>query len=146
MKPLSIVWQRLVDSKGRTCDRCGATHEELEKAVEKLGTALEPLGIEPTIEIREIDSASFAKDPSQSNRIWIDDRPLEEWLSAGVSSSRCCNVCGESECRTIELDDEVFETIPAELIIKAGLLAAANRIGTDSRDAARKARSGCCAD
>ena len=134
MKSLSIVWQRLVDSKGQTCDRCGATYKELKQAIKKLETSLEPLGIEPIIEIREIDSARFANDPSQSNRIWIDDKPLEEWLSAGVSSSRCCNVCGDSECRTIELDNEVFEAIPAELILKAGLLAAAKKIGTNSRD------------
>ena len=146
MKSLSIVWQRLVASNGHTCDRCEATYEELAQAIKKLETSLKPLGIEPTIEIREIDSASFESDPSQSNRIWIDNKPLEEWLSAVVSSSRCCNVCGDSECRTIELDSKVFETIPAELILKAGLLAAAEKIGTDSRDTNQEEQSGCCVD
>ena len=138
MKSLSIIWQRLVDSNGQTCNRCGATYKELEKAVKRLGASLEPLGIEPAIEIREIDSATFATDPAQSNRIWIDGKPLEQWLSASVSSSRCCNVCGDSECRTIELDDEVFETIPAELILKAGLIAAASKIETNSRETSQQ--------
>ena len=129
MKSLSITWQRLVDSNGKTCDRCGSTYEELVQAVNKLRASLKPLDIEPVIEIREIGAKTFTADPSQSNRIWIDSKPLEEWLSASVSSSQCCNVCGDSECRTIEFDNEVFETIPAELILKAGLIAAANMIG-----------------
>ena len=128
MKSLTITWQRLVGLDGQTCDRCGSTHEELVRAVNKLRTSLKPLDIEPVIEIREIDTKTFASDPSQSNRIWIDGKAIEEWLSASVSSSQCCNVCGDSECRTIELDSEVFETIPAELILKAGLIAAANMI------------------
>ena len=132
MESLSIVWQRLVNSNGQTCERCGATYEELEQAVNKLETVLKPLGIEPTIEVREIGIATFTSDPTQSNRIWIDDKPLEEWLSASVSSSPCCNVCGDSKCRTIELENEVFETIPAELILKAGLIAAANKIGPNT--------------
>ena len=138
MKSLSIIWQRLVDSNGQSCDRCEATYKELEKAVKRLGASLEPLGIEAAIEIREIDSATFANDPAQSNRIWIDGKPLEQWLSASVSSSRCCKVCGDSECRTIELDDEVFETIPAELILKAGLIAAASKIETNSRETSQQ--------
>ena len=146
MKSLSIVWQRLVDSNGQTCARCGATYGELEQAVKNLEASLKPLGIEPTIEIREIDSATFATDPTQSNRIWIDDKPLEEWLSASVSSSPCCDFCGDSECRTIELDSEVFEAIPAELILKAGLIAAARKIETDSRGTSQEQKSKCCSD
>jgi hypothetical protein len=141
MKSLPIIWQRLVNSNGQTCDRCGATHEELEHAVEKLEASLKPLGIEPTIEIREIDTATFAADPTQSNRIWIDGKPLEVWLSASVSSSQCCSVCGDSECRTIELHNEVFETIPAELIVKAGLIAAAKKIETESRGTSQEQKS-----
>ena len=41
MKSLSIIWQRLVDSNGQTCDRCGATYTELEKAVKYLESTWE---------------------------------------------------------------------------------------------------------
>ena len=40
MKPLKIVWQRLVDRTGRTCDLCGTTQEALERAVATLKAAL----------------------------------------------------------------------------------------------------------
>jgi hypothetical protein len=139
MRPLHIVWQRLVDSRGRTCTRCGATHEALERAVAKLKGALAPLGLEPTLETREIGDAAFKRDPSASNRIWIADRPLEEWLGARSGSSQCCSVCGDSECRTVELGETVFEEIPEELILRAALVAAAQTLGP-----AGEAAASCC--
>lgn len=131
MKPLAITWQRLIDSEGRTCDRCGATDESLQEAVAKLKQVLQPLDIEIKFETREIDRMSFKADPSQSNRIWIAGKPIENWLGASSASSPCCSVCGDSECRTVELGSEVFEAIPSYLIIKAALIAASQLIGPD---------------
>lgn len=124
MKSLPIIWQRLVKD-GETCDRCAATHQEMQQAIGKLKEALRPLGIVPSLEIREIDEESFKAKPSESNRIWIAGRPMEEWLGAGVGSSRCCSVCGESECRTVEVGGTTFEVIPEELFLKAALVASA---------------------
>lgn len=122
---LPIVWQRLVSADGTTCDRCGATHEELQRAVARLRTTLGSLGIEPILVTREIDDTTFRADPSSSNRIWIGTKPLEQWLDASVGSSRCCSVCGDAECRTVEVDGSTFETVPAQLVIRAALMAAA---------------------
>ena len=124
MKSLPIVWQRLVSAKGETCDRCNATYQEVQRAVDKLIPALRPLGIELSLEIKEIDESAFKADPSESNRIWIAGRPLEDWLDASVGSSPCCSVCGTSPCRTVELENATFETIPETLIVKAALAAA----------------------
>jgi hypothetical protein len=96
----------------------------LRRAVSKLEQALAPLGIEPTLETMEIDQASFEANPSESNRVWIAGRPMEAWLGAGVGSSRCCSVCGESECRTVKVGASEFETIPESLFLKAALAAA----------------------
>ena len=123
MKSLPIVWQRLVSPDGKTCDRCAATYQEMQRAIARLKEALRPLGIEPTLEIREIDEKSFRANPAESNRIWIAGRPMEEWLGANVGKSRCCSVCGESECRTLELESRTFEAIPEELVVRAALVA-----------------------
>jgi hypothetical protein len=88
MMSLPIIWQRLVSSDGKTCDRCNATYQEMQPAVSKLKDALGPLSIVPTLEIREINQKSFGSSPSESNRIWIAGRPMEEWLGARVGSSR----------------------------------------------------------
>lgn len=132
MKPLPILWQRLVSSDGKTCDRCSATYQEMQRAVEKLKQSLRPLGIEPTLEIREIDERSFKANPSESNRIWIAGRPMEEWLGAGVGSSPCCSVCGTSECRTVEVEGTIFETIPEKLFLKAALIASSQLLSPSS--------------
>ena len=124
MKPLPIVWRRLVKD-GETCDRCGGTYAELQRALSKLQAALRPLGIEPRLETQEIDEAAFRVEPLESNRIWIGGRPLEDWLGATAGRTRCCAACGDADCRTVEVGGRVFETIPENLIVRAALLAAA---------------------
>jgi hypothetical protein len=131
MQPLPIVWQRLV-SKGQTCDRCTATQHEIERAVATLEQALKPLGIEPHLEIHELDETSFKQDPAASNRIWIAGKPVEDWIEGSVGSSECCSVCGDNECRTIEVRGTTFEAIPERLILKAALLAASELLDEPS--------------
>ncbi|MCX8170450.1 MAG: DUF2703 domain-containing protein [Candidatus Bathyarchaeota archaeon] len=127
MKMLRIRWQRLVYG-GRTCPRCESTGEEIEKAVSILKQILAPLEIEVAVERDELSINEFRENPLESNRIWIEDRPIEEWLSGKVGQSPCCDVCGPYECRTVEVEGEVYETITSDLIVKAGVLAALNLI------------------
>jgi hypothetical protein len=129
VKPLPILWQRLVSPEGKTCDRCSATYQQMERAIAKLRQSLRPLGIEPILEIGEIDEISFKANPSESNRVWIAGRPMEEWLGASVGSSPCCSVCGTSRCRTVEVEGTSFETIPESLILKAALVASSQLLG-----------------
>lgn len=124
MNVLEIRWQRLLDEKGRTCDRCGTTETMVEEAVNKLKGSLKGLGIGVLLEKSAIGPAEFSKDTLQSNRIWINGKPIEEWLSATSGQSKCCAVCGESDCRTVTVGGKTHEAIPSELIVKAGLMAA----------------------
>ena len=140
MKRMPIVWKRLVKG-GETCTRCGNTHRELEAAVTKLAASLRPLGIEPVLETREIDERAFKADPSESNRVWIAGKPIEEWLDANVGMSRCCSVCGDSDCRTLEVGGRTYETVPEEQFIKAGLIASSQMLAPASRD---KGATSCC--
>ena len=128
MRPLAILWQRLVNSRGETCDRCGLTSAALQRALKKLNDVLGPLDIEPSLETIEVQEPSFRADPSASNRIWIAGKPLEEWLGGRAGSSRCCSVCGDAECRTLEVGGTVFEAIPEHLILQAALIAAAHML------------------
>ena len=61
----------------------------------------------------------FNQDPQASNRIWIAEQPLEEWLGASIGSSPCCSVCGDAACRTLECGNQSYDAIPPQLIIKA---------------------------
>lgn len=123
VKTLKIQWQRLLIAD-ETCPRCGATEQEVDKAFKSLKQSLNPLGIKVILEKKALDPAVFKKNPSQSNLIIIGTKTLEEWLKAHTGQSLCCGPCGDTECRTIETQGKIYETIPAELIIKAGLMAA----------------------
>ena len=133
-KTLKVEWQRFVSESAVTCSRCELTQKEVQKAFKSLKKSLAPLGIKVTLEEKTLDSAACAKDISQSNRIWIGGHPLEEWLGAEVGKSPCAGCCAELgekvECRTIQVDGQTYEKIPAELIIKAGLLAASEQVAT----------------
>lgn len=123
MKVLPVLWQRLL-ARGKTCPRCADTGEEVSRAIRQLREILLPLGIEPVLETREIDEATFKANPAESNRVWIGGKPMEAWLNGTVGSSRCCSVCGDADCRTVEVEGASYEVIPEALLVKAGLIAA----------------------
>ena len=116
-RAVKIKWTRLI-SKGETCPRCGVTEQEIEKTVSTLKQSFAPLGIRVILEKEQISDTEFQKDPLQSNKIWINDRLLEDWIGGKVGHSPCCDVCGPHDCRTVEIQGQVYDTIPAEVIIK----------------------------
>lgn len=146
MKTLIIKWQRLL-ADGQTCPRCGATEAEVEKAVAVLSQALKPLSIDVVLEKGELSVEQFKQDTLQSNAIWINGRLLEDWLGAQTGQSECCDVCGPNDCRNMTVAGQVHEVVPVELIVKAGLLAAANLVDAKSCDCYPPAiwpAGGCC--
>jgi len=133
---LTIRWQRLVDEAGETCVRCGTTQEEVLQAFNSLQVSLRPLGIRVALEENTLSPQECVRDISESNRIWIADRPLEEWVGGEVGMSPCGSCCSKLgaavECRAVSVDGNTYETIPTQLIVKAGLLAAAEIIEVPS--------------
>ena len=125
MKKLVIEWQRMLDEQKQTCPRCGSTEQEAEKAVQELNQLLNQSEIVVNLVKKAIDPVSFKKDVLQSNKILIAGKTLEEWVGAKTGQSKCCETCGDAECRTVEYADETHEAIPADLIVRAGLVAAA---------------------
>lgn len=115
-------WQRPEDRAGPACERCLRTGREIASAVAKLREALRPLGMEvPALEISEA-----AYGPLEANRIWINDRPVEDWLHADVGRSTCCGAAGKHECRALYINGRRYEVVTEELLLKAALLAAAS--------------------
>ena len=128
MKKLIIQWQRLLNDKNQTCPRCSDTEETVKTGVLKLKNALAELDIEVELIEKAIDFQAFANNPLQSNSILVNGKLLEEWIGGETGKSKCCDVCGDSDCRTISFGENTFESIPENLVIKAGLLAAAELI------------------
>lgn len=80
---LKIKWKRLI-SKAETCPRCGSTEEEIKKAVLILKQSFAPLEIKVILEKEQVSVTEFKKDPLQSNRIWLNNRLVEEWIGVGL--------------------------------------------------------------
>jgi len=127
MKKLIIEWQRLVQNN-TTCPRCADTEVEIGKAYIKLKEALKYFNIEVLLEKHELTETEFNKNPLISNLILINGKPLEAWIGAETGQSKCCRVCGDEECRTIQFRGNIYEAIPENLIIKACLIAASELI------------------
>jgi anti-sigma factor RsiW len=137
MKELNIRWQRLLNESNQTCPRCGTTEAEVERAIDLLRQAMKPLGVAVLLEKEALSPEAFAAAPLESNRIWVGGAPMESWLAATSGKSQCCDACGDADCRTMTVDGKTYEAIPAELIVQAGLLAAARLLAGEPAD-------GCC--
>lgn len=134
MKELTIRWQRLVEG-GRTCPRCGETGDEVRIAKATLTAALAPLGIAVRLDEVVISLEEFERAPLESNSILLQDRTVEDWLGGRTGQSVCCDVCGPHGCRTVTVDGTDYETVPAELIVRAGLLAASELLAPSAASA-----------
>lgn len=125
MNTLVIEWHRLLDEQKKTCPRCSSTEQEVEKAIKELNQRLAPSDVAVNLVKKAIDPETFKKDALQSNKILIAGKTLEEWLGATTGQSKCCETCGDAECRTVEYGGDTHEAIPAGLIVRAGITAAA---------------------
>ncbi|MCS7240244.1 MAG: DUF2703 domain-containing protein [Candidatus Bipolaricaulota bacterium] len=127
MAILRVQWVHF-SIEGETCPRCAETGQEVKRAVHMLQEALSPLGVKVELEEVELTPEEFSRNPLRSNEIRLNGTLLEEWLQASTTQTRCCDVCGDVDCRAVEVEEQIHEIIPAELIVKAGLLAAAQAI------------------
>ncbi|MFN3420509.1 MAG: DUF2703 domain-containing protein, partial [Armatimonadota bacterium] len=87
----------------------------------------------------------FAQNPLMSNEIWLNGRLLEDWLGAKTTQTPCCDVCGDEECRALEIDGQLQEIVAADLIVKAGLIAASELLNASDCCSEKTSRCvSCC--
>ncbi len=140
---ITIKWQRLI-SNGETCERCRSTGSEVEKAVKKLQETFPKLGIKVELDKEKLTEEEFKKNPKASNRIFVNDKLLENLIDANVGESECCDVCGQEECRTVIIDGEEHEVVPSQTIIKAALKEADGLLTSSGCCAPSKEGDTCC--
>lgn len=132
MKNITIEWRHL-DVDGDTCERCGNTGDEVEKAVDSLNRECAPQGVSFTLQEIRLDAGQL----SESNAILIDGHYIESLLPQAERNDSECGSCGDLvgesvECRTVDIDGRSHETVPAELIRTAAC------------EVADCCNSGCC--
>ena len=117
-KRLEIEWKHFAVGDA-TCERCGKTGESLHTVIEELRHEFAPAAVKINLTETLLDKTRIA----ESNEIRMNGALIEDLLAAGVVSTDCpsCGtLAGESSCcRAIEIENERYEDIPAELIKKA---------------------------
>jgi hypothetical protein len=128
--------ERLV-VEGETCDRCASTWDAAREAVDTV--AAEVAGIGLAVDLREVPLP--AQRLSDSNRVLVNGRLAEEWLSGSAAMTECAScgdLVGESVCcRSYEIDGRASDSLSAEDIARAiraaaGLAAPSELLAGDS--------------
>lgn len=119
MNHLEIEWRHL-DKDGKTCDRCSDTGETVRSAYEDLVKELEPKGWEVSF----TETLLTDQEIPESNSIYLNGIAIEKILPDTRRSQNCCISCGEilgtpTMCRTLERNGQIFEAVPAAMILEA---------------------------
>jgi len=117
-KRLEIEWKHFAVGDA-TCERCGKTGDALREVIDELRNEFAPAGVKINLTETLLDKTRIA----ESNEIRMNGVQVEDLLAAGVVSTdcpSCSTLAGKSICcRAIEIGNERYEEIPAEMIKKA---------------------------
>lgn len=139
-KKLNVEWLHVGADVTHTCERCSATGTTLTAVITEMEPELARKGI---VIVYTETVLPFEKLP-ESNTILINGRPLEKYLTNARIIQTCCESCaciGEqdsAECRAIQTPDELYESLPADLIKRVLMIAADRMDGETGRS------DGCC--
>lgn len=130
-KTLAIEWHRMVDKDGNVCCGGDAARMEVETARAKLAEELEGSGIEVVLAKTDHSPEECMDCPECANCIMVAGKGINQWLDAEMTGSPCGGVCKKAmgdnfECQNLVYEGKTYDVIPADLIVKAGLLAAAD--------------------
>jgi hypothetical protein len=128
VQSLSIEWQRMVDEDGNACCGSQSTRQALQDACARLTEALAADSIEVVFKETMFSPQECVDAPERANRILVAGLPVEHWLKAEAGTSPCQGFCkqalgDEGSCRTLIYQGQTYEVIPADLIVRAGLVA-----------------------
>lgn len=142
-KTIVISWKKSDAASCKGCEKCGATEAEVNKAVTSLKTKLADRGFKVRAEERKAVPANVK--PSEVG-IWVCDIPLETWLAAGVGLKPCdpSQGCQMSSCKVLYVDGRTYETVPADMMMRACFLASDQLAENGKIDPAKiKTPKGC---
>ncbi len=121
---LTLRWNPALSSADPSC---GVTDAELQKAVRTLTKSLKKTGM--SVQLGQVSGGPA--NAASGVGLWINNVPFEQWLSAEIVTPASS---AERDCPVIRVGDETYETIPADLIVKAGLAAAGDPLSLRAKD------------
>ena len=147
---LTIRWKRRVEGENGDSVRAHWTAEkEVDAAFAMLKSSLQPAGIDVVLQKVPLTEEQFAKDPLKSNRLWLNGASLEMYLPEAKAGS-VQSPDSTTVYRTVEFAGASFRDVPRQMIVKAGLIAAADAVKQSLEDVqavglSASGNSSCCA-
>lgn len=118
MRIIRIEWKHY-DKEGETCTRCNTTGDNIKAALE----AISEDRSRKKIKIDYKETILEADKMPESNTVIINGQKIEDILNAKASENYChscsCLAGSDTNCRTIELSGQSYESIPKEMILEA---------------------------
>jgi hypothetical protein len=115
---LVIEWHHIGNDVSGTCDRCSRTGDAIRDVLEEL----QPYFREKKVTVRFRERVLPDSLIEQSNQVLLNGIPLEDYLAGSrVVQTPCCSCAcitgqDEAECRAIEIGDDRYEALSAELL------------------------------
>lgn len=112
MKSITIEWKHY-NKEGETCTRCNSTGDNIQQAISGL----------KDVKVNYIETKLEASDMALSNSVLINGKLIEDILSLKSADNHChsctCLSGADTNCKTIETEDTIYEEIPKEIILMA---------------------------
>jgi len=125
---LRIEWQKADTDACLACKGGGAREADIQKAFERLSKQLAAKGIR--VELVEKKATVDSTVPEiAGGQMWLGNLPVENWLGASTQG-KICPACpvgkyGKGHMhKSLVLDGQVYDPIPVELMVRAGMNAA----------------------
>jgi hypothetical protein len=140
VKTLTIAWHKVTEDDGTVCDLSTRTQQVVEQAAKDLRRTLAPNGIDVAVET--ITPAKVEGSQCLCNRVLVQGRFVDEWLGADVVKAPCSGCADRGACpksaesgsacagqTAMAYQGNTYEIVPANLLMMAGLIAAADMSG-----------------
>ncbi len=140
VRTLTIAWHKVTEDDGSICDLSTFTQQTVEQASEELSQALAPAGVD--IVVKTLTPEKVEGGDCLCNRVLIQGRYVDEWLGAEMVKTACSGCPNQAGCPktggsgsacggqyALIHQDETYNIVPANLIVMAGLIAAADLTG-----------------
>ena len=111
-RTMAVRWQKPTTDKVV----CGINEKEMTKAVRELSRSLYTKDIDVQFGYVTFTKEQPTGDAASAVGLWINGKPFEYWLHAQSAMN--------AGCVELTVDGQTYRTIPADLIVKAGMTAA----------------------
>jgi hypothetical protein len=137
---IKLAWHKVTQDDGTICPLSTDTQAQVELAAEELRSTLAPNGVDVVVETLTPEKVEGQE--CLCNRVLVQGRFVDEWLGAEIARTPCSGCPNQAGCATgsgsgracggqtaLIYQGRAHDIVPANLIVMAGMIAAADLTG-----------------